>query len=139
MMYAWYFPKGFWGASASSRHDWANFVVWIDNPAIENPQILGVSFSKSEDTYEFQTKIYETAFMGYRALYGSAILDFSILDGEYQDLIMWEQMTDEVRAALVDSNFDDFEVPFNEDKTTSTPTWKKRGRFEQHACCCNII
>ncbi|GMF32952.1 unnamed protein product [Phytophthora lilii] len=141
IMYAWYFPKRFWNMNPSNRHDWANFVVWIDNPAVDNPKILGVSFSKSEKKYDTQTQIYEDAFVGYRVLgtrsnrsyqygsnssmrvqhsiwatFGPAFLEFSLYtDGDYQDLIMWEQMTDEVRAALVDSNFDDFEVPFNED------------------------
>ncbi|GMF34797.1 unnamed protein product [Phytophthora lilii] len=139
IMYSWYFPKGFWAGFASRRHDWASFVVWIDNPAVESPRILGVSLSKSEKKYHTETTIYESAFMGYRVLgtrfdrsyiYGSntsmrvqhstdddisAVLEFSYADGEYQDLIMWEQMTDAVRAALVDSNFDDFNIPFNED------------------------
>ncbi|GMF28999.1 unnamed protein product [Phytophthora lilii] len=86
------------------------------------------------------TEIFVTAYMGYRVLgprnnrsyefgsdtsmriqhstqtlFGSAFLEFSSSDGEYQELIMWEQMTDEVRAALVDSNFDSFMIPFNED------------------------
>ncbi|GMF29001.1 unnamed protein product [Phytophthora lilii] len=141
IMYAWYFPKRFWFASPSGRHDWANFVVWVDNPDLESPRILGVSFSKSEKKYTTETKIYTSAFVGYRVLgtrynrsyeygsntsmriqhstqafFGSAFLEFSYYaDGEYQDLIMWEQMTDEVRAALVDSNFGGFRVPFNED------------------------
>ncbi|GMF32953.1 unnamed protein product [Phytophthora lilii] len=44
----------------------------------------------------------------------SFVSEFSESDGECQDLIMWEQMTDHVRASHVDSNFDDFRVPFNE-------------------------
>ncbi|GMF29009.1 unnamed protein product [Phytophthora lilii] len=125
---------------ASRRHDWANCVVWIDNPAVESPRILGVSFSKSEKEYTTETEIDPDMFVGYsirgtrhnytffygsntslgiqhsiHSVFGSAFLKFSFADGKYQDLIMWEQMTDEVRAALVDSNFGDFRVPFNDD------------------------
>ncbi|GMF33677.1 unnamed protein product [Phytophthora lilii] len=49
-------------------------------------------------------------------LLSPAVLLFSFgEDGKYQDLLMWEQMTDEVRAALVDSNFDGFRIPFKDD------------------------
>ncbi|KAG6950171.1 hypothetical protein JG687_00014405 [Phytophthora cactorum] len=38
-----------------------------------------------------------------------------IFDGEYQDLIMWEQITDAARVALNDdNNFGRAEVPFSD-------------------------
>ncbi|OWY96847.1 Necrosis inducing protein NPP1 [Phytophthora megakarya] len=46
MMYAWYFPKNFGGYEAKKRHDWASIVLWIDNPALETPEILGASLSQ---------------------------------------------------------------------------------------------
>ncbi|KAG2770332.1 hypothetical protein JG687_00010189 [Phytophthora cactorum] len=37
-------------------------------------------------------------------------------DGEYQDLIVWEQLTDAARVALNDlNNFGKAEVPFNDE------------------------
>ncbi|KAF1776345.1 Necrosis inducing protein [Phytophthora cactorum] len=40
---------------------------------------------------------------------------FADWDGEYQDLIMWEQLTDAARAALNDdNNFGNAEVPFSD-------------------------
>ncbi|OWY91308.1 Necrosis inducing protein NPP1 [Phytophthora megakarya] len=46
IMYAWYFPKNFCNEEAKKRHDWANMVLWIDNPAVETPRILGASLSQ---------------------------------------------------------------------------------------------
>ncbi|KAG3166009.1 hypothetical protein PC129_g20065, partial [Phytophthora cactorum] len=77
------------------RHDWKSVVVWIDNPDLETPKIVGVSMSKSDTKYYKELKTW---------------------DGEYQDLIMWEQLTDAARVALNDSkNFGRAEVPFSDE------------------------
>ncbi|KAE8977941.1 hypothetical protein PR002_g24864 [Phytophthora rubi] len=65
IMYAWYFPKGFFIGVASRRFDWASAVVWIDNPDFATPKILGLSTSTIDDDY--QTK--------------NPAPDFAILDG----------------------------------------------------------
>ncbi|OWZ01643.1 hypothetical protein PHMEG_00026930 [Phytophthora megakarya] len=116
-------------------------VVWIDNPDLESPNIVGASMSKSDTKYGKETKMSRSYFAGYRTRrirygrtsrgevvsYGSNTtlrfihdfhLDmvFSYWDGEFQDLIMWEQLTDGARGALNDGkNFGDSEVPFNDD------------------------
>ncbi|KAF9694266.1 hypothetical protein EKO04_008081 [Ascochyta lentis] len=44
ILYAWYFPKDQPNAgnvAGGHRHDWESVVVWLDNPANENPKILG--------------------------------------------------------------------------------------------------
>ncbi|OWZ05920.1 LOW QUALITY PROTEIN: Necrosis inducing protein NPP1, partial [Phytophthora megakarya] len=46
IVYAWYFPKNFCAYEAKKRHDWASMVVWLDNPALETPKILGASLSQ---------------------------------------------------------------------------------------------
>ncbi|KAG4042351.1 hypothetical protein PC123_g22158 [Phytophthora cactorum] len=95
IMYAWYFPKGFWLDFPTRRHDWKSVVVWIDNLDLETPKIVGVSMSKSDTKYYKELKTW---------------------DGEYQDLIMWEQLTDAARVALNDSkNFGRAEVPFSDE------------------------
>ncbi|KAG1707146.1 hypothetical protein DVH05_026342 [Phytophthora capsici] len=138
-MYSWYFPKGFNFLGYPSRHhDWKNVVVWIDNPALETPKIVGVSLCKSDTNYWKELKVLASSFVGYRSVgrksrriehYGSNTslrfqydelnspdVDFSPLDGEYQDLIMWEQLTDAARVALNDGeSFGDVEVPFNDE------------------------
>ncbi|POM66780.1 Hypothetical protein PHPALM_17303 [Phytophthora palmivora] len=139
IMYAWYFPKGFWMGSPSRRHDWKNVVVWIDNPDVETPKIVGVSMSKSDTKYYKTVKTWPSDFAGYRMegrryhrtyIYGSntslrfeynlgfatPYLDFAPWDGEYQDLIMWEQLSNATRAALNDDkNFKRAEVPFSDE------------------------
>ncbi|POM66186.1 Hypothetical protein PHPALM_17993 [Phytophthora palmivora] len=51
----------------------------------------------------------------YKVLFGTCLF-FGYVDGEYQDLVMWEQLTDAARGALNDNdNFGEAEVPFNED------------------------
>ncbi|OWY94768.1 hypothetical protein PHMEG_00035412 [Phytophthora megakarya] len=137
IMYAWYFPKGFsYFGYPSRRHDWQSVVVWIDNPDLETPKIVGVSLSKSDTKYYKELKMWPSYFVGYRTegrrfnrtyIYGSNTslrfehsfdpdMDFAPWDGEYQDLIMWEQLTDAARAALNDGkNFGDAEVPFSDE------------------------
>ncbi|OWY98938.1 hypothetical protein PHMEG_00030159 [Phytophthora megakarya] len=141
-MYAWYFPKGFsWMGFPNRRHDWQSVVVWIDNPALESPKIVGASMSYSDTKYSSVTKMWPSNFAGYqsrqvrygrsyrsevvaygsnttlRFIHSSSVdMDFSFWDGEFQDLIIWEQLTDAARGALSDSkNFGDAVVPFNDE------------------------
>ncbi|OWZ00287.1 hypothetical protein PHMEG_00028558 [Phytophthora megakarya] len=144
IMYTWYFPKSFSWFLPSGRHDWQSVVVWIDNPDVETPKILGVSMSSSGSSYKKERNIVGNYFSGFRVQgtrhqrhftfgsqttlrfeyfldLGSAYLYFSSLDGNFQDLIMWEQLTDAARGSLNDqNNFGDEEVPFNE------------GNYEKH-------
>ncbi|OWZ19575.1 hypothetical protein PHMEG_0006156 [Phytophthora megakarya] len=137
MMYAWYFPKAFsWLGSPTRRHDWQSVVVWIDNPAVENPKIVGVSMSRDDGKYFKELTMSPSYFVGYRTeggrfnrtyIYGSNTslrfehrfdpdMDFAPWDGEYQNLIMWEQLTDAARTALNDGkNFGKSEVPFSDE------------------------
>ncbi|OWY95805.1 hypothetical protein PHMEG_00034098 [Phytophthora megakarya] len=140
MMYAWYFPKGFRWGSPSRRHDWKSIVVWIDNPALETPKIVGVSLSKTDSEYDKELKIYSDYFVGYRLegpryhrteilgsntslrikyatkSFGSSHLRFAGWDDAYQDLVMWEQLTDAARGDLNnDDNFGKAEVPFSDE------------------------
>eukprot|EP00644_Phytophthora_capsici_P010358 jgi/Phyca11/10570/fgenesh1_pm.PHYCAscaffold_51_\ len=163
MMFAWYFPKNFWGGGADSRHLWSNMVVWIDNPSLETPKILGVSLSqqtidvpklfymfplvnRQKVPYKKVTAIKPMDFAGMQAIKTGRIgrhrytynytggsttstrvyngytdqsgwhgLDFVNADGEYQDLIMWNQLTDQARSALESADFGEkTKVPFDD-------------------------
>lgn len=94
-MYAWYFPKGFWDGSPFWRHDWASAVVWINNPALDNPKVLGLSFSKSNTKYKKEipanlvngtTPVLKHHLPG---LSSAILISFSKTTGESQDFIMW--------------------------------------------------
>ncbi|GMF25609.1 unnamed protein product [Phytophthora lilii] len=116
IMYAWYFPKGrqaTGGIGIGHRHNWEYAVVWINNPELDDPTILGVSMS---------------AYLGYsrrappKAKYidgNSVKLDYYFSDaigntalgltkeaGETQELISWEQLPDVARDALSNTDWD---------------------------------
>ncbi|GMF23007.1 unnamed protein product [Phytophthora lilii] len=70
IMYAWYFPKRFYDESGEGMtHDWSTAILWIDNPAVENPKVMGLSFSTSAINYEktvpisFVTPVLEPVFL----------------------------------------------------------------------------
>ncbi|KAG1707112.1 hypothetical protein DVH05_026308 [Phytophthora capsici] len=142
IMYSWYFPKGFnWLGYPSRRHDWRNVVVWIDNPELETPKIIGVAMAGSDTKYRREREMYNSNFVGSqvqvtrrdRRYYrsdspgsstnlrfenGATHLDFARQDGDYQDLIMWEQLTDAARIALNDNGsfgYSYAEVPFSDE------------------------
>ncbi|OWY98499.1 hypothetical protein PHMEG_00030725 [Phytophthora megakarya] len=143
MMYAWYFPKGFWAGFPSRRHDWASVVVWIDNPAAEQPKIKEVSRSISDSKYSTAGEVFADNFVGSQIVggrhhrtvvggsntslrfeyllspvpfWGPPYINLAIEDGENLDLIMWEQLTDAARTALNDGdNFGRAVVPFNDE------------------------
>ncbi|ETI31820.1 hypothetical protein F441_21168 [Phytophthora nicotianae CJ01A1] len=140
MMFAWYIPKSYMAAITSRRHDWASMVVWIENPSLEIPEILGVSLSNSANGYlRYTGYISDRSFSGHvvssrrrdpdipgsstslrvehtvRKDFRSAFLDLAQTDGDYQDLIMWGQLTEEARMALNTTDFGRSKVPFNDD------------------------
>ncbi|KAG7378004.1 hypothetical protein PHYBOEH_000525 [Phytophthora boehmeriae] len=121
IMYAWYFPKGFWADFPTRRHDWANVIVWIDNPALENPKIVGLSTSHGDSKYKKIAPAPEFAiengttpkfYHSLAFLFGSPVMSYTLRGGEFQDLIMWEQLTNEARTALETTDFGNAEVPF---------------------------
>ncbi|POM73996.1 NPP1-like protein [Phytophthora palmivora] len=124
IMYAWYFPKDVSTAGiidSGYRHDWVNVVVWLDNPALENPTILATSASTFGNGYVISKppkpsdiiggvtlKLrYDEDDNGYHTIYQCHE------EGEYQDLIQWDQLTDEARKALDNTDFGDSQAPFN--------------------------
>ncbi|RLN52063.1 hypothetical protein BBJ29_007231 [Phytophthora kernoviae] len=120
IMYAWYFPKG---REAVSMHPYARFfghchnweyaIVWIDNPALDDPAILGVSMSaatsyskrappmaKYLDGDSLKVEYYSDAVVA------STALRLTKTKGEFQDLVTWDQLPDAARSALIDTDWD---------------------------------
>ncbi|EEY67232.1 NPP1-like protein [Phytophthora infestans T30-4] len=111
IMYAWYLPKGR-SSKYQRRHFWEAAVVWIDDPALANSTILGVSLNygrrqKSEVPLELQfldgSNVKLESYRGFGR--PRPRLQFTQLEGETQDLITWEQLTDEARDGLSDAEF----------------------------------
>ncbi|ETP13035.1 hypothetical protein F441_11691 [Phytophthora nicotianae CJ01A1] len=105
-------------------HKDESVLVWIDNPALATPKF---STSKSDTEYLKTTKTYPSEYAGhgvngpsfgpayvggsstslrfqYETFWTPPVLVFTELDGDYQELIMWEQLTDAARAALNSSD-----------------------------------
>ncbi|EEY65072.1 NPP1-like protein [Phytophthora infestans T30-4] len=161
IVFAWYFPKGFAAGQPRIRHYWSSMVLWIDNPALDTPTILGVSLSQQllkpakfliglftaelQEPYNKQTSIPPAGFVGAQATVVSQIngwsnpsnysggsnvsirvshtytnkddwlaLTFATQDGEYHDLVTWDQLTEEARAALNSADFGESKVPFSD-------------------------
>ncbi|KAG6623920.1 necrosis inducing-like protein NPP1 type [Phytophthora cinnamomi] len=113
IMYAWYFPKGF-------------------EKRVENPAILGVWVrtaggnerrtppdAKFIDGSSLKLDYYKSSW------HGKTGLQLTENTGEFQDLITWEQMTEEARKALSEADFDghwrerkDTDVPFIDSEFT---------------------
>eukprot|EP00644_Phytophthora_capsici_P014831 jgi/Phyca11/10715/fgenesh1_pm.PHYCAscaffold_53_\ len=95
MMYAWYFPKNFCAYKAAGRHDWANVVAH----ACHASTACSRRVPRGRDPDEVTAKCNH---------------NIAYSDGESQDLIMWNQLTDKARAALESADFGDTQVPFTD-------------------------
>ncbi|RLN73561.1 hypothetical protein BBO99_00009339, partial [Phytophthora kernoviae] len=123
IMYAWYLPKGFWFTFPVRRHDWKNVIVWIDNPALETPRMLGLSMSQGDDYGKIAPVSNPNTIDGTAPKFlidypefgwSNTYLYSALEDGDFQDLIMWEQLTDAARAALETTDFGDIDAPFTD-------------------------
>ncbi|KAI9911026.1 hypothetical protein PsorP6_010424 [Peronosclerospora sorghi] len=149
IMYSWYFPKSFYGNEPDGRHDWTSMIMWFDDITLEKPTVLGVSLSISATEYSKKTFIASAFYagshqLGYNRSDGSnttirvyhstkmsspAFLGLSQYEGEYQDLIMWSQLSDDARLALENpKNFKHKLVPFNDDNFLTGATTGARSR-----------
>ncbi|EGZ30297.1 necrosis inducing-like protein NPP1 type [Phytophthora sojae] len=115
IMYAWYFPKDVYYRGTFSdkgfRHIWKNAVVWLDNPAVEKPKILAVSTSigiKGGRYFNDSTPMLLSKADDGEDL--SSLSQSNVGDGEFQDLIIWEQLTEEARDALSSTDFGETKV-----------------------------
>lgn len=129
------FPKDSYGTffRSGQRHKWASFIVWLDNPSLEKPKILAVSTSFQTGEYQilkngppacgrrscsppFTDYINGTsAMLAYLDTFYGSILEMTTArtGGELQDLIMWEQLTEEAQIALNETDFGEkARVPF---------------------------
>ncbi|ETM33826.1 hypothetical protein L914_18977 [Phytophthora nicotianae] len=98
IMYAWFFPKGFF-------------------------MVLGLSTSTSDDEYQRKSPAPDFGILNgvtpllYRSINevaGQPMLDYSSRSGDFQPLIMWEQLTDAARETLNTFDFGNAQVPFND-------------------------
>ncbi|KAE8983960.1 hypothetical protein PR002_g23098 [Phytophthora rubi] len=115
-----------WGSQDSPstglghRHDWEHVVVWIDNPDIASPTILAASPSAHSGYFYYVPPSSDSVdgnsvkvnYESHRPI--NHALDTTSESGEFQDLIMWDQLTDVARLALNTTSFGKANVPMND-------------------------
>ncbi|EGZ24512.1 necrosis inducing-like protein NPP1 type [Phytophthora sojae] len=128
IMFAWYFPKAFTRRKPSKRHDWANVVIWIDNPTVELPSVLQITVP--DDLGRMVSGDSGQCFDGLKPTLKSTTPHFVLTlqfintrtvtychapgSSAPLNLIMWDQLTEAARNPLNTASFDGSQVPFNE-------------------------
>ncbi|GMF54059.1 unnamed protein product [Phytophthora fragariaefolia] len=113
IMYAWYFPKGLQFITkfrTGHRHFWSYAIVWTDSDKPDNSTILGVSGCRFQESHTAKSKYVTDGtavkFDSYYSFWGSKLgVRTTTKTGETQDLIIWEQLTEEARTGLSDADF----------------------------------
>ncbi|KAI9986028.1 hypothetical protein PInf_024869 [Phytophthora infestans] len=120
IMYSWYFPKDSPSSGLGHRHDWEHVIVWIDNPGIESPKILAVTPS-AHDGYSKQVPPKSDCVDGtsVKVNYESTwpvnhALESTSKGGDFQDLIMWDQLSENARRAMNGVGWGKANTPFND-------------------------
>ncbi|KAK1942620.1 hypothetical protein P3T76_006119 [Phytophthora citrophthora] len=135
IMYAWYFPKGSqfqMNIDTGHRHYWSFAIVWTGSPNPENSTVLGVSMSssgygkKAPPKSKYVVDGTTVKFDSYASFWtGKMAIQLTKKEGETQDLITWEQLTDEARTVLsgaafeAESTFSKIVVPLKDDVFSS--------------------
>lgn len=115
------------------RHDWEHVIVWINNPDVPNPTILAVTPSAHSGYSKYAPPNADTldgssVKVNYESTYPmNHATDITTEPGEFQVLIMWDQMTEAARHALNTVSFGDANVPMNESRN-----WTRPGRFKKY-------
>lgn len=124
IMYSWYMPKDSPSSGLGHRHDWEAAVVWIDNPAAANPQILSISYSQHGNFYNVAPNSSNTNGTHPKLEYKSNwpinhSLFITSTTGGYQPLIDWADLTSAARDALNTTDFGSANVPMKDSNFTN--------------------
>uniref|UniRef100_A0AAV1V1W8 Uncharacterized protein n=1 Tax=Peronospora matthiolae TaxID=2874970 RepID=A0AAV1V1W8_9STRA len=107
IVYALYFPKDMKYLNHGYRHAFEHVVLWFDDIALKDPKLLAVTPRRNKDYLKLVSP--DAQFMDGDSIllfYESEVedayhqLSCSTHRGEFQPLIMWEQLTNEARTAL---------------------------------------
>lgn len=124
IMYAWYFPKDSPSSGLGHRHDWEGIVVWVDNPAAQNPQILSIAYSghgQFTNVAPNNTNLNGTnPLISYNSTWPlNHELGVTGTVGGMQPLIGWDDLTSAARDALNTTDFGSANVPLNDSNFTN--------------------
>ncbi|ETL36859.1 hypothetical protein L916_11242 [Phytophthora nicotianae] len=118
IMYSWYFPKDSPSPGMGHRHDWEYVVVFINNPEVQEPKILACSVASHGGYKKFNPCppwVIDGTSLKVRYKHAWPLnhdLDTTGDAGTFQDLIMWDQMTNDARRALNSVSFGKANTPF---------------------------
>lgn len=118
IMYAWYMPKDSPSSGLGHRHDWESAVVWLNGESAD-ATVLGVAASAHGDFNK--RSVGDVSFSGTRPRLGyrshwptNHQMVFTTNQGGEQPLIAYEELTEEARRALDETDFGSANVPFNQ-------------------------
>lgn len=120
IMYSWYFPKDSPSSRMGHRHDWEHAIVFIDNPEVAEPKILACSVSSHGGYKKYNpcpSYVIDGTSLKVRYKHAWPLnhdLDTTGDAGTFQDLIMWDQMSNDTRRALNSVHFGKANTPFND-------------------------
>ncbi|TDH74132.1 hypothetical protein CCR75_007617 [Bremia lactucae] len=120
IMYSWYFPKDQPAPFLGHRHDYEHVIIFLNNPAVQEPKVLGCSTSWHDgyDKYpEYIPKYFDGTSVKIKYEH-TFVLNHAVHvteeTGSKQDLVLWENMPDIVRLALNNTKFGAANVPMND-------------------------
>ncbi|KAI3544546.1 necrosis inducing protein [Colletotrichum abscissum] len=124
IMYAWYFPKDMPNdgvSTGSHRHDWESVVVWLNNPSVADPTILGGAASGHGD-YKKSTNPQREG-DGVKVEYFTQLLlnhelQFTDTTGKTYPVLEWDAMSTNMQTALNNTDFGSANVPFKDENFT---------------------
>ncbi|KKK15461.1 NPP1 domain protein [Aspergillus rambellii] len=120
IMYAWYMPKDMPNSGVSvgaHRHDWENVVIWVNNPSVRNPTLLGGAASghgKYKKTTNPQRQGDRPKVEYFTNFPTNHELQFTNTLGRDLPLIAWDSMSPAARRGLEQANFGAATVPFKD-------------------------
>uniref|UniRef100_H3GAX4 Necrosis inducing-like protein NPP1 type n=1 Tax=Phytophthora ramorum TaxID=164328 RepID=H3GAX4_PHYRM len=121
ILYSWYFPRDRKG-TFGHRHSWEHIIVWIERTSSTKGALSSVSASTSDGKYFTITPpdtdmVWDktSVKIQYKAKTFSHYVNVSTESGDFQDLVMWEDMSSAARTALNLNDFGSATVPFKED------------------------
>ncbi|OWZ00902.1 Necrosis inducing protein NPP1 [Phytophthora megakarya] len=120
IIYTWYFPRGRELVSSMElrafghRHNFEYVIVWLDKLSLNSSKILGVSTFSYGLWYSSHVPLEAKYLEGssvkieYHSNFLAASTEVRVTtkEGEYQDLITWNQLPDAARNALANNDWD---------------------------------
>lgn len=118
-MYAFYFPKDQPSPGLGHRHDWEGVVVWLDDPNLPEPKVLGVAASGHGD-WDYRD-VKDAPLDGIRAKIeykntwpNTHRMGFTNDIGENFPLLEWDSMPELARNALNTASYEKAVVPLKD-------------------------